>query len=94
MNILCQVTRTSLNLRNIRNTDSIPNCDEVKEEIKTIFDEKQIVIKSIVDITKGIYSGDCAIVYLQIEKTKKEKVKLLAKNWKGKNDFLTWESLF
>ena len=42
--------RTSLNLRNIRNTDSIPNCDEVERENKTIFEENQIAIQSIVDI--------------------------------------------
>ena len=42
--------RTSLDLRNFRNTDSIPNCDEVERENKTIFEENQIAIQSIVDI--------------------------------------------
>lgn len=85
--------KTSLNLNNIRNADSIPNCYEIKREIRAIFEENEINIKSIVDITKGVYNGDCAIVYLQIEQTKKNKVSVLAENWNGKNKFLLWESL-
>ena len=86
--------RTSLNLNNIGRAGSIPNCDDVKKEIKTIFEVNQIVINSIVDVTKGNHNGDCAIVYLQIEKTKRDKVRLLAENWTGKNSFILWESLF
>ena len=59
--------KTSLDLKNIRQTDPIHNCGEIKGEIQAIFEENEI------NITKVTHNGDCAIVYIQIEKTKRTK---------------------